>query len=872
MSKSKYVNANVTPTYDTFAGWLDKTNQIVYDMGTTVLTVNTSATPDITSGNGFVNGYFGANTVYITSGLQGGTANTTANLAITSGLTVAGQTWASANVTVTGSVNTSVNVNTVGLLANNGVFNNNITVSNTATLNVASMVSANITSFANIASANITTLYVSSIEGVANLYVTYLSVGNSSANVVSNSTTISFSGGGSVNTSNYTGTSANSTLFAGQTLSTVQGWVTGNAATAYSNATAYADTKAATAYSNATSYTDTKAGVAYTNAIAIANASVSNGYWIAANALYANNAGGVGGVIVNTSSPSDGWVLAYSSAQSKIIFQNPATISVAISANSVVANSQLQAGSNGTAYVLNAYSNATSSNLVMRANNITLTVDSGAISLNSAAVVAGVFTVGNTTASANGVVANSTTIEVGNSSVYTIVNATSFSGTANNASYLGGSTLATIQSQITGNSSTAYSNATSYAASISGTAYSNAVSYAASIAGTAYSNATTYAASIAGTAYTNAVSTASSDATSKAATAYSNAVSVASGDATSKAGTAYSNAVTTAASDATSKASTAYSNAVSTASSDATSKAATAYSNAVTTASSDATSKAGTAYSNAVSTASSDATSKAATAYSNAVSYAASIAGTAYSNAIAVAAATYQTSAGLSANVAALSANNATYLGGATLSTVQGYVTSNASAAYSNATSYAASISGTAYSNAVSYVATNSLNAANSTNSKSINGAAGSVSGVTLQSGLGTSSSPQFASIGIGTAASGNTGEVRATGEITAYYSSDKQFKENIVPIESALDKLSKITGVMFDWTDEYITARGGEDGYFVRKHDTGVIAQDVQQVLPEVVATREDGSLAVKYEKMLGLVIQAINELSDKVNKLKGD
>jgi hypothetical protein len=129
---------------------------------------------------------------------------------------------------------------------------------------------------------------------------------------------------------------------------------------------------------------------------------------------------------------------------------------------------------------------------------------------------------------------------------------------------------------------------------------------------------------------------------------------------------------------------------------------------------------------------------------------------------------------------------------------------------------------------------------------------------------------PQYSALGVGTAASGTTGEIRATNEITAYYSSDKNLKENIVPIENALGKLRQITGVMFDWTDEIIAKRGGEDGYFVRKHDTGVIAQDVEPVLPEVVATREDGTKAVKYEKLAGLIIQSINELADQVDEIK--
>jgi hypothetical protein len=126
-------------------------------------------------------------------------------------------------------------------------------------------------------------------------------------------------------------------------------------------------------------------------------------------------------------------------------------------------------------------------------------------------------------------------------------------------------------------------------------------------------------------------------------------------------------------------------------------------------------------------------------------------------------------------------------------------------------------------------------------------------------------------SLGVGIAATGTTGEIRATNDITAFASSDRNLKTNIAPIENALDKIRQLSGVMFDWTDEYIQARGGEDGYFVRKHDTGVIAQDVQAVLPEVVGTREDGTLGVKYEKMMGLVIQAINELAiqvDEINK----
>ena len=142
--------------------------------------------------------------------------------------------------------------------------------------------------------------------------------------------------------------------------------------------------------------------------------------------------------------------------------------------------------------------------------------------------------------------------------------------------------------------------------------------------------------------------------------------------------------------------------------------------------------------------------------------------------------------------------------------------------------------------------------------------ATGAIEGV----GATITGSTQLTSLGVGTAASGTTGEIRATNEVTAYYGSDIALKENITTIDNALDKINSLQGVKFDWTDEYINSRGGEDGFFVRKHDTGIIAQDVEKVLPEIVAKRADGYKGVKYEKLMGLVIQAIKELSKKMDE----
>ena len=136
--------------------------------------------------------------------------------------------------------------------------------------------------------------------------------------------------------------------------------------------------------------------------------------------------------------------------------------------------------------------------------------------------------------------------------------------------------------------------------------------------------------------------------------------------------------------------------------------------------------------------------------------------------------------------------------------------------------------------------------------------------------GIDTDDDVQFDSFGVGTAASGTTGEIRATHNITAYYSSDQRLKENIVNIPNALDKVMDINGVEFDWSTEYMEAHGGEDDLFNRKHQVGVIAQEVEKVLPEVVADRPDGYKAVRYEQLTALLIEAIKDLKKELDEHK--
>jgi hypothetical protein len=130
--------------------------------------------------------------------------------------------------------------------------------------------------------------------------------------------------------------------------------------------------------------------------------------------------------------------------------------------------------------------------------------------------------------------------------------------------------------------------------------------------------------------------------------------------------------------------------------------------------------------------------------------------------------------------------------------------------------------------------------------------------------------SVQYTSLGVGTPASGVSGEIRATNNVTGYYSSDASLKENVKDVDGALDKVYSIGAKTFDWKDSYIAEHGGEDGYFIRKSDFGVIAQDVLKVFPQAVRKREDGTLAVDYEKLGVLAFGAIRELADEIGKIK--
>ena len=103
-------------------------------------------------------------------------------------------------------------------------------------------------------------------------------------------------------------------------------------------------------------------------------------------------------------------------------------------------------------------------------------------------------------------------------------------------------------------------------------------------------------------------------------------------------------------------------------------------------------------------------------------------------------------------------------------------------------------------------------------------------------------------------------GDLRVTGDITAFYTSDQRLKDNVTPIDDPLAKVLSISGNTYDWNET-----SGKKG-----HDVGVIAQEVLEVLPEAVTTRDNGYLAVDYHKIIPLLVEAVKELSNKVSELE--
>lgn len=137
----------------------------------------------------------------------------------------------------------------------------------------------------------------------------------------------------------------------------------------------------------------------------------------------------------------------------------------------------------------------------------------------------------------------------------------------------------------------------------------------------------------------------------------------------------------------------------------------------------------------------------------------------------------------------------------------------------------------------------------------------------TTANAVATGNNYQMNSLGVGTPASGTAGEIRATNNVTAYYSDDR-LKTKLGGIENALDKVDSLSGFYYE-ANEVAQALG-----YTPIREVGVSAQEVQKVLPEIVvpAPIDDKYLTVRYERLVPLLVEAIKELRAEVRALKGE
>ena len=105
-------------------------------------------------------------------------------------------------------------------------------------------------------------------------------------------------------------------------------------------------------------------------------------------------------------------------------------------------------------------------------------------------------------------------------------------------------------------------------------------------------------------------------------------------------------------------------------------------------------------------------------------------------------------------------------------------------------------------------------------------------------------------------------GNLTVKGDVVAYSSSDKRLKDDIIPISNPIEKINSIGGYSFVWNSKKQNIYKGKD--------YGIIAQEIENVLPELVDTRENGYKSVKYDKLVSLLIEGIKELSQEVKELK--
>ena len=105
--------------------------------------------------------------------------------------------------------------------------------------------------------------------------------------------------------------------------------------------------------------------------------------------------------------------------------------------------------------------------------------------------------------------------------------------------------------------------------------------------------------------------------------------------------------------------------------------------------------------------------------------------------------------------------------------------------------------------------------------------------------------------------------DVAADGDVIAFASSDERLKDNIKIIENPIEKVEQLRGVEFQWN-------GLQNSYASGSYDSGIIAQDVEKVLPQIVKEKRSGYLGVRQERLVGLLIEAIKDQQKQIDELE--
>ena len=106
-------------------------------------------------------------------------------------------------------------------------------------------------------------------------------------------------------------------------------------------------------------------------------------------------------------------------------------------------------------------------------------------------------------------------------------------------------------------------------------------------------------------------------------------------------------------------------------------------------------------------------------------------------------------------------------------------------------------------------------------------------------------------------------GDIAATGNITAFHSSDEKLKNNVVRIEDGLSIVNQLRPVEYEWDEASPFSH-------LKHNDYGLIAQEVEKVLPNIVGEMKDGYKGIRYEKLIPFLIDSIQQLTKRVEELE--